>query len=247
MGKWNKDIKLDILILIKKLFNFVYKSKLGILVKDISPIIENLLILLSKINNRIINPKRLIQDQLKESKNNHHKLPLESLLFFQSLKWLMRPFPIDPELHLSDLIDHTMIKTKSILININHLNLEPQLLLVLMFFLLKLGVTIKIQLIGLCHKNLMESDVFGQEPWCIQEMEIGSIHQNGLLKTGQRVNLMANFLLVEDNFPKLYQLSRKIPQSILNGKMLDIWYLMLLDWNKNSKKESKWSNKWFNL
>lgn len=64
----------------------------------------------------------------------------------------------------------------------------------------------------------MESDVFGLDLLCTQEMGTGFSLQNGLQKTGRKVNLMVNFSLAEDNFQKQSQQLKKELQSIHNGK-----------------------------
>lgn len=88
-----------------------------------------------------------------------------------------------------------------------------------MFFWHKPGVMIKILQDGLCLKNLMGLDVFGLEVLCIPEMVTDFSLQNGLLKTGPKVNSMVNYLLVEDNFLKQYQQLRKELPLTHNGKM----------------------------
>jgi len=75
----------------------------------------------------------------------------------------------------------------------------------------------------------MELDAFGQEQLCTQGMQIDSFSLNFLLKDGQKVKWMVNFLLGEENFLKLYQLFEKVYQLMNNGKMLNFWYLMPLD------------------
>lgn len=65
----------------------------------------------------------------------------------------------------------------------------------------------------------MGSDVFGLEVLCIPEMVTDFSLQNGLLKTGPKVNSMVNYLLVEDNFLKQYQQLRKELPLTHNGKM----------------------------
>lgn len=70
------------------------------------------------------------------------------------------------------------------------------------------------------------SVAFGQELQCFLEMQIVLIFQNFSQKDGQKAKWMDNFLLVEANFLKPYQLSEKMSQLINNGKMLDILSLM---------------------
>mgnify|MGYP003565094686 CR=1 FL=1 len=78
-------------------------------------------------------------------------------------------------------------------------------------------------------KNWMVSAAFGQELQCFPAMLTDLTFQSFLLKDGQKVKWMDNFLLVEANFLKLYQPLEKMFQLINNGKMFDILSLMFLD------------------
>lgn len=86
----------------------------------------------------------------------------------------------------------------------------------------KLGVTKMIQRDGSWVRNWMVCVVFGLALPCTQEMEIDSTSLNFSQKDGQKVNWMANFLLIVVNSPKHYRQSVKMCQSTINGKMSDI-------------------------
>ena len=70
--------------------------------------------------------------------------------------------------------------------------------------------------------------VSGLELLCFPETAIDFILQNGLPKTGLKVNWMESSLLEEASFQKQSQPSKKILPLTQNGKMSDIWCLMLL-------------------
>lgn len=74
----------------------------------------------------------------------------------------------------------------------------------------------------------MESAVFGQELRCIREMVIDSFSRNFSLEAGRRVRWTESYSLTEGNSQKLFQQLKNLFRLILNGKKLNISFLMYL-------------------